>query len=385
MNHLLEFCKTDRQREIIQAFIDVGTKRGAAKKLGIDSKAVRECVQRVENYSALHGVAPECHLNKRTPDIFPVSGTSTAYNQDGDVVLQWVKTSVDKQKQLEVMKEVVAALSEDIKPVSITKIKEKKTNPELCNLFVVTDLHFGAYAWAEETGADWDLEIAEKTLINWFKDAISRSPNSETAVLAQLGDLGHFDGMEAVTPTSNHVLDADSRFQKVIRVIIRTFRQIITMLLQKHKRVHLIMAEGNHDLAGSAWLREMFNALYENEPRLNVETSPNPYYCYEHGKTSLFFHHGHKRKPSQVTEVFAAQFRDVFGKTDHSFAHMGHLHNDLVLENNLMKVEQHRTLAAPDAYAARGGWKSGRDAKVITYSKKHGEVSRLIISSESVM
>ena len=34
-----------------------------------------------------------------------------------------------------------------------------------------------------------------------------------------------------------------------------------------------------------------------------------------------------------------------------------------------MIVEQHRTLAAPDAHQARGGWISGRDAKVITYHK----------------
>ena len=32
-----------------------------------------------------------------------------------------------------------------------------------------------------------------------------------------------------------------------------------------------------------------------------------------------------------------------------------------------MKVERHETLAAPDAYAANGGWLSGRSAKVITY------------------
>ena len=49
-----------------------------------------------------------------------------------------------------------------------------------------------------------------------------------------------------------------------------------------------------------------------------------------------------------------------------------------------MIVEQHRTLAAPDAYAARGGWLSGRDAKVITYHRDYGEVSRLTINSDMI-
>ena len=49
-----------------------------------------------------------------------------------------------------------------------------------------------------------------------------------------------------------------------------------------------------------------------------------------------------------------------------------------------MTVEQHRTLAARDAYSARGGYLSGRDAKVITYHREYGEVSRLTISSDMV-
>jgi len=61
---------------------------------------------------------------------------------------------------------------------------------------------------------------------------------------------------------------------------------------------------------------------------------------------------------------------------------MGHLHHLHVKENALMIVEQHRTLAANDAYGARGGYLSGRDAKVISYHSDKGEVSRLTINSD---
>ena len=175
-------------------------------------------------------------------------------------------------------------------------------------------------------------------------------------------------------------MDADTRYQKIVRVAIRCVRAVITKLLTKHKRVHVLMAEGNHDTASSIWLREWLAAVFEDEPRVSVDSSPDPYYCYEHGKTALFFHHGHKRKISDIAPVFAAKFRDTFGRTKHAYAHMGHLHHVDVKESPLMIVEQHRTLAAPDAYASRGGWISGRDAKVITYSKAHGEVGRVTIS-----
>ena len=142
------------------------------------------------------------------------------------------------------------------------------------------------------------------------------------------------------------------------------------------------MAEGNHDPASSIWLRELFSALYSNNPRVDVELSPDPYYCFEHGKTSLFFHHGHKKRVANIDDVFVAKFRDVFGRTKFSYAHMGHLHHKQVKESNLMVVEQHRTLSSNDAYASRGGWITGRDASCITYSKMFGEVGRVTINPD---
>ena len=179
-----------------------------------------------------------------------------------------------------------------------------------------------------------------------------------------------------------NLLDSDTRFTKIVRVVIRTVRRIVDMLLLKHKRVHLIMAEGNHDLASSVWLREMFSAMYSRERRITVDTSPDPYYCIEHGKTALFFHHGHKKKPTAVDTVFAAKFRDVFGRTKFAYAHMGHMHSVWQKESNLMIVEQHRTLAASDAYASRGGWISGREASVITYHKDFGFAGRVAITPD---
>jgi hypothetical protein len=59
---------------------------------------------------------------------------------------------------------------------------------------------------------------------------------------------------------------------------------------------------------------------------------------------------------------------------------MGHMHHIDIKETNLMVVEQHRTLAAPDAYASRGGWMAERDAQVITYHTVRGEVGRVRVN-----
>lgn len=312
-----------------------------------------------------------------------IKGVSALLDPDGREIIKWVKTREEALAQEAAMRAVVEGFKEKIprtKPIRAPK----GGNDDLLNQYTITDSHFGSLSWGEETGADYDLKIAEQLLMDWFAAAIQLSPNAGTAVLAQLGDLLHHDSHLSVTPTHANVLDADSRLQKIIRVVIRCMRSIIAMLLEKHSRVHVVMADANHDPAGGAWLREMFAAFFENEPRITVDSSASTYYVYEHGETSLFYHHGHKRKIDSVDGVFAGKFREVYGRTKYSYAHIGHLHSDELKSTNIMKVERHETLAAPDAFAANGGWLAGRSAKVITYSKRFGEVSRLTLSPEMV-
>ena len=378
---LKEFA-TERQKEIIDAFIEHGSQRKAAKALNVCAGTIQGALTSVKKRAALHGYSPEHNMLRIVPEPFIVKGHSTLYDADGKPKLQWVKTSLDQQKLQEMAQAILVGMKDEIPKVKPCNPPTDSISNQILNCYVITDYHFGMLSWKEETGADWDLKIGEETIIKWFAQAIQQSPNAYQAVFAQLSDFLHFDGMDAVTPASKHLLDVDTRFAKVVRSAIRILRTVIDMLLQKHQQVHIIMADANHDPVSQIWLREWFSAMYENEPRITVDTSPSPYNAYEFGKTALFFHHGHKRKVANVSEVFASQFREMFGRTKYAYAHMGHLHSIDVKENNLMIVEQHRTLAAPDAYSARGGWLSGRDAKVITYSRNYGEVSRVTINSD---
>ena len=372
---------TVRQLEYFDAIEKVGTIKGAARLLGIPRQTVQEAIKVCKRKAAMQGYSPEHDMTRTVPEGFKVKGVSTYYNAEGKPSGQWVKSSIDNEKHQQMMLEAIEAMKDEIPRVSIMQ-PPPLGNDNLCNCYVITDYHLGMLAWDEEAGDNWDIKIAEELIVKWFNQAIAQSPDSNHAVFAQLSDFLHFDGMDAVTPASKHLLDVDSRFSKLVRSAIRILRTVIDMLLAKHQTLHIIMADANHDPVSQIWLREWFSVLYENEPRVTVDKSPNPYNAYEFGKTALFFHHGHKRNVANVSNVFASQFRELYGRTKYAYAHLGHLHHIDTKENNLMIVEQHRTLAANDAYGARGGYLSGRDAKVITYHKAYGEVSRLTINSD---
>lgn len=382
MQDLRQFA-TPRQLEYLDAIEKHGGQRKACKALGLTRSALQDSLNRLKITAARKGYSPDHDMTKTVPDGYMVRGVSSLYDKDGKLAAQWVKSSINEERQAEIMRAALEAFSEQI-PRAAPVPPPVRTLDQLCNCYVITDFHLSMLSHHEETGDDWDIKIAERTLLAWFSQAIAQAPDSETAVFAQLSDLLHADGIEPLTPASKHVLDVDTRFYKVVRTVIRLLRQIIDMLLSKHKKLHIVMADANHDPVSQIWLREWIAVLYENEPRITVDRSPSPYNAFEFGKVALFFHHGHKRKVANVADVFAGQFREIYGRTKHAYAHMGHLHSVDIKENNLMVVEQHRTLAARDAYAARGGWLSGRDAKVITYHREFGEVSRLTISSDMV-
>jgi len=370
--------------EIFLAAQEVGSAYALSKtgkyggKYGILS-AIRRHRQRVGEGFERGGVLAGAERDGDRPYI--VKGVSTYYNADGEVRGQWVKTRLDDQLREQMIRIAAETLAKEIPPASPVPPPATFVE-ELLNLYVFTDYHVGMLAWNREGGEDWDLSVAELLLISAFSDMIDKSPAAQTAIVGQLGDFLHIDSYKPLTPASGHLLDADSRFPKMIEVAVRVLRQIVGMALVKHEKVIVLMAEGNHDESSSAWLRVMFKALFDNDPRVIVEDSPLPFYAYQHGEVMLAFHHGHKVKMESLPALFAQQFRKMWGATTKSYGHSGHYHHEIVKEFSGIKWTQHPTLSARDAYAARGGYHAERATNVITYHKKYGQVQTITVKPE---
>lgn len=378
----LEFCMNDGQREVMQLAIDGHTTAQIGEKVGLNDRNVYDKLARIRARAERHGFDPDHDLTK--PQGLPVSGASTLYTpneETGDLELraQWVKTNKTAQQMIRDAELIIEEMAEELpkaKKTKIAKAVSKSLNENLINLHVLTDFHLGVFAWADEThDAHWDTEIAEDFLMRWFEQSLAVAPSAATGILSVLGDFLHADGLSAVTPGHGHVLDADSRYAKVVRIAIRCIRRIVKMMLEKYEKVHLIISAGNHDESGSVWLRELFFMHYSEEPRIEIDNSPSLYHALQFGKTGLYFHHGHRKAPrSGVDTVFAGLFPEMFGATKYRYAHLGHKHSKDVKESNLMLIEQHATMTPNDSYASGGGWLSQRSADVITYHKEYGKV-----------
>lgn len=351
-----------------------GIRAEAARRLNISTRGL---FNRLDRMRSAGKDVPDSDYQGR------VTGTSTLVDGDGNVKLQWIKEAADIDRS----KAAIRAAAEELAG-KITRIPAspapKKANADLLTLYTLTDAHVGMRAWGRETGADWDLDIAERVLTQCFTQLIRSSPPSATCIVNQLGDFMHIDSLVPATPTSHNILDVDSRFQKLVAMAVRILRRIVTAALAKHDRVFVYMHEGNHDPASSVWLRVLFAAVYEDEPRVTVDDSPAPYIAFQHGRVMLGFHHGHLSKKQSLPLLFAAKYREEWGTASHAYIHVGHLHHVDEREHPGCTIIQHPTLAAPDAYSSRGGWLSKRQATAITYHSDFGEYARTTVVPEMV-
>jgi hypothetical protein len=217
---LLDYCATDRQREIIQAVLEHGSANKAAKAMGANRRWIDETVLRVKGHAARQGWGPEYDLNHEIAPGQILRGASTLYGADGQVKVQWVKTQADKEAQLQMLRDAVSAIAGDIKPW--TRIAAPTINDaDLMVVIPVGDPHIGMYALAEESGHDFDVDIARADLCGAMQYLSDNSPPAETCMILNLGDFFHADNALSRTKSGN-VLDTHTRWSRVMQLGILT-------------------------------------------------------------------------------------------------------------------------------------------------------------------
>lgn len=310
------------------------------------------------------------------PDGMFVRSTSTLVDgQTGATKLQWVKADIIKEQQVNsLIAAVKAAFSAEPK---VARIKAPKIcESDLLTIYPQGDPHIGLYAWAAETGTDFDLDIAERNLVEAMQRLVDASPASEQALIVNVGDFFHGDTSANRTLRSGHALDIDTRWAKVLRIGVRAQKACIDAALEKHKSVRVVNEIGNHDEHTSQMLTLALSMFYENNPRVVFDMSPAKFHYHRFGKNLIGITHGDMTKPDALGGVMATDQPEDWGATKFRYWLTGHVHNRRVFELPGCLVESFRTLAGKDSWTAASGYRAGRDAQSIVLHREFGERER---------
>lgn len=375
MNELRQFA-TVRELEYLDAIEKYGSHRKAAKALGVHASSIDASIFRLKVRAGRFNPKVHDYSKSKVPEGFAIKGVSQYIGADGKVSGQWVKTSVDKARQEELLKLAVEAMCEDIRPLPKVAKLSGKTAQHLLNVFPMGDPHFGMYSWAAESGEDFDTSIARSVTLGAVDRLMQSAPDAETCIILPLGDVFHANDQSNQTPSHKHQLDVDSRFVKVLQIGIETFRHTVIRALEKHEKVVVRFVSGNHDPQAIWALAFTVSAYFADNPRVTVDLSPSKFWFYRHGKVLIGATHGDSVKHEALLGVMASDRPEDWGVTKHRYFYTGHVHSQHVKEFPGLVCESFRTLAAKDAYAAGHGYRAGRDMLCITHHLDHGEVER---------
>ena len=371
----LKTYATERQKEYIDAVNEYGGIRSAARSLNINHSAIVEAFSLLRRRAATSGYAPEQDMVRPVPEPFIVRGVSTYYNAEGKAAGQWVKSKIDDSKLEETIRQFVLTLAEGVKGLAPLIEKPKLNRSDVMTVIPMGDPHFGLHAWHQDAGDDFDLEIAERLTCNAIDRLIASSPDSETAMLLNLGDMFHADNQKNVT-NSGHQLDVDGRWAKVQQIGLRAMIYCLQQLLKKHTKVIFRINKGNHDGHSSYALALMISCYFHNEPRIEVDLSPAVSWYYQFGKVLIGSTHGDTIKGRDMLSIMAADKPVQWGESKFRYWYVGHVHHKEVKEYHGGTVEYFRTLAARDAWHQGQGYRAGRDMCAIILHKEHGEIER---------
>lgn len=375
--HILEqFCKTDLQKEVIGLLKKGYTYRHTADMLGMKShSSVGNMVKR------LGKLRKKAELDKGIADGFTLDkvSTLTRTNDDGkkEVILEWTKSSKDKENELQMIKDTTNYLAEKVANRAEPMRAPVYGDDSLLTVYVQTDLHLGQYSWGKEAGTDVNLDIVKRTAFGAISILSETTPKSYKCLVLDIGDTLHASN-DAARTKSGHELDTDTRHAKVFETLVDLKIDMIDLALQKHSEVEYVIVAGNHSELVGHYLTAMLKAYYRKEPRFKINCEPTLHKYYKHGKTLLGFHHGHSTPLNRLPEVMVWDKKDDISSTDHRYWLTGHVHKDTVIDNPICRLESFRNLTPNDSWAAGAGFRGHKQAVAITYDKEHGEVARNI-------
>lgn len=376
---------TQVQKEYLDSYMEHGSYRKVSRIMKVDESSVRRSIKQIMKKASVQRSSVPEHMDDPVLAPFTVEKYSAMYNADGERRMHWIKASREKQAVYDDLVTAMEDLAQNLPKFSKLPRESFKTDKDLIAVYPLGDPHIGLLTYAPEVGQNWDLKIAEKVFFPLFEKLVLRAPPCDECLIIDLGDFWHYDGMEQKTMRSGFSVDSDGRPSKMIQVGYRILLMMIRLALRIHKSVNVKIMPGNHDDMGSIFLRVSLWHIFENEPRVNVDLSPDVFQYFSWGKNLFGIHHGDKCKMAQLPMVMAADQPVRWGESLFRKWFIGHFHSDSFTTFNGKELqgctaEIFRTIVASEGYAHEAGYRSDQDGKVIIFHKEYGEVERYTVN-----
>lgn len=225
---------------------------------------------------------------------------------------------------------------------------------EIC----IPDLHSGLLACKEETGSEYNLEIAKERFFKAISDIAHRCRNLSLSkiLFVTLGDLLHTDN-DMQTTTKGTFQQVDGRLAKIFDSTLDMLIDGVRMLCEVAP-VEFIYICGNHDRVLGYTLAKAVEKAFTGNSTVDFDVSPNPQKFRLLGVSLVGWTHGDMPKKN-MTGWLQDRARKEFGQCKYAEIHSGHFHSEIVQSASGVIIRYMPNIASSSAWEHQQGFSEG--------------------------
>ena len=376
MAKLEDYAKTDRQREVVEAWERCGRNSSrASSNLGITPATVRNMVHGVKATASAAGFSDAWDATAHVPEGEYVTGRSI-YLEDDSGNKAWLKTrrKIEDAEREAGLKAFVDELTKGLKPAKNTHKKSPKgKSKDLLPAIIIGDAHIGMRGESETTrDREFNSRIASTEILEAIDSLVHAAPASEEALLINVGDFTHIDRSIPYPQTANGTpMDTDTHIEAIMRTAANTMIHGILRILEKHEKISVVMARGNHDSETSIAIAMVLAYYFSKDHRVTILEPKGFYHYLTFGSNLIAITHGDKAPGRRLADMLPRL--NVWSKTSHRYWILGHFHSKLSEQyDNSVVLERFGTLAPSDNWHASKGYRSPSIMNQIVYRRSGG-------------
>lgn len=263
------------------------------------------------------------------------------------------------------------------------KIERKKITEGHLLIVDPADVHIGKLALLEETGDEYNLEIARQRVFDGVNGILEKAQGFpiEKIILVIGNDILHRDNPFNTT-TAGTRQDVDGMWWQAFKVAKEVYVKIVEQLVTIAD-VEVVFCPSNHDYASGYMLADTLSSRFHGNAnvKFNCDIIHRKYIQY--GLNMICFDHGDGAKERDAKDLMADEQPKMWGATKFRYCYKHHLHhkrkvNWLSGKDYIgVTVEYLRTPSAVDGWHHRNGYKSPKAIEGFIHSRNNGQVSRL--------
>ena len=240
--------------------------------------------------------------------------------------------------------------------IKVPKINYPKSKDGVLLELAIFDAHFGRLCWGEESGADFDVHIAEKLLKQTLMELLDYSKNFNISkILIPFGGDYFNSNSKANSTVLGTAQQEDTRYSKTFRLGRKLAIDIIDRCYQIAP-VDVVLVKGNHDEERLFYLGDSLECWYHNNKNVDIDNSPKSRKYYSFGKTLLGFTHGDDVKLEKLPMLMALEAPRQWLKSKYREIHTGDKHHRLTLSENGVVIRILGSIVAPDQWTYNKGF-----------------------------